>query len=223
MVATSGELSPPTMLQTLWWHRGAFFARGRVRAVGADPEDDPDLFMIDFDPFDQGTDDLAAGQPIRCVQTSFDLSRKRLQATRQERQFRLQPGFISRLLDLGFPVPQALAQARQPWFKLRFVSEPLGGAVNQACYSPFAPVPPGVPAAQDPAVSAFAPTVAGIPAPAVRDAPAIDRPPARQLHRPDRCAGACSNTSARPQSARHPLPCSDSRPTSGPAAGERSD
>ena len=50
---------------------GDFFVRGRLGAVGTDTEDDPDLFLIDLDPFDQGADNLAAGQPIRRVQTSL--------------------------------------------------------------------------------------------------------------------------------------------------------
>ena len=135
-----GIVTPPTMLQTLWGYGGDFFVRGRLGAVGANSEDDPNLFLSDFDPFDQGADNLAAGQPIRRLQTICDVRRKILKATEHERQFCFQTSFISRLLDGCFQVLQTLAQSRHPWFKLCFVNQPLGVAINQACY-PLAHLP----------------------------------------------------------------------------------
>ena len=135
-----GVITPPTMLQTLWGYGGDFFVRGRLGAVGANSEDDPNLFLSDFDPFDQGADNLAAGQPIRRLQTICDVRRKILKATEHERQFCFQTSFISRLLDGCFQVLQTLAQSRHPWFKLCFVNQPLGVAINQACY-PLAHLP----------------------------------------------------------------------------------
>ena len=58
----------PTMVQTL----GIFFGRGgwsERRRI--DAEDDAHLLLVDFYPLDQGSNDLAAREPIGLMQASL--------------------------------------------------------------------------------------------------------------------------------------------------------
>ncbi len=65
------------------------------------------------------------------MQSILDSGSKLIKATKDERQFTLQAGFIIDLLSLFFDLLQAFSHPCHPRFKLPFVDQSVGIAVNE--------------------------------------------------------------------------------------------
>src|SRR5262245_9711925 len=93
MRASSGDPTPPTMLQT-------FFFRARIAEVWIDPEHDLYLVIGHFHALDQRADHLSFPAPIRLCQPVLDLCRKVLQAPNNQAQVSVQGVLLGQLLAL---------------------------------------------------------------------------------------------------------------------------
>ncbi len=65
------------------------------------------------------------------MQPCLDPCGKLIQTTQDEREFTFQARFIFDLLGLCFDLLQTFSHPRYPGFKLSFVDQPLGIAINQ--------------------------------------------------------------------------------------------
>src|SRR5215467_2452180 len=124
ILARTGEISPPTKLQT-------FFFGIVITWIWVDPKHDIDLVTRDFHPLDQRSDEVALARPIGGLQTVVEFSDKVLQPTNNQLQFALQGGLLRQRLALLLQPGEALAQTGNPRLKLGLIDEALRVTVDQ--------------------------------------------------------------------------------------------
>jgi len=124
MLARTGELTPPTKLQT-------FFFGIRIASVRIDPKHDIDLIPGYFHPLHQGPDAIPLARPVGCLQSAVDFGRKIFESANNQLSFRLQGRLIRPRLTLLFQAGEALTEADKPGLELVLVDEALRLAVDQ--------------------------------------------------------------------------------------------
>src|SRR6266498_6129695 len=125
--ASTGEHTPPTMLQTL----GLFFLR-QLWCERTHPENHADSFLVNLDPLDQRPYQLAPCLPIRRLQPGLDPSHKCLQSPQYQLQFLLHTRALTKLLHLCLQLLHPFAHPHNPAFKFSLLDEPIRVTVNQA-------------------------------------------------------------------------------------------
>jgi hypothetical protein len=97
-----------------------------------DTEYDLDAFAIDFDPANQGVNDLTRAVPVEAVKALIDFSGKVFEPTDHQRQLAFGISGLDGPLLLLLELRHAQLQPCNAGFKLSFVEEAPGVAVDQA-------------------------------------------------------------------------------------------
>src|SRR5713101_6644017 len=118
MFARSGELTPPTILQT-------FFFGVRIARVRIDPKHDIDVIPGHFHPLHEGTDEVPLTRPIGVLSSAVDLGSTIFETSDNQRQFSLYGGLIFERLALCLYTGEALVHAGHPGLKLVLVDASL--------------------------------------------------------------------------------------------------
>src|SRR5215813_8466968 len=130
ILANSGEITPPTMLQTA--PCGARFKRELIY-----PEHNIHLAFLDFHSLDQGPNKVTLAVPVGLIQSILDFQGEVFQSTDNQLQFRLQLGLIGEFSCLFLQFRYAFFQPRDPWFKLAFINQTLSITIDE----PGCPLP----------------------------------------------------------------------------------
>ena len=100
--------------------------------IGIDTEDDNDFFFVDFDAFDQGTNDIAFGREVDSAQSIVDRSCKFFEAIDDQKQFEL-TGFVSpRFFDLMLDLLQPDFELLDLRIEITFVDNPFSVAIDES-------------------------------------------------------------------------------------------
>jgi hypothetical protein len=106
---------------------GAILKRG-----WADPVHDSSLLLIDLHPLDQRSHDLTPRQPVRAVQSLGYPTRKFLQLTDHQPQFRVPVFLFGPLFVLLLQLRQPLPRRPHPRLELRLVQEAVPIRIDQS-------------------------------------------------------------------------------------------
>src|SRR5512147_2871994 len=125
MLARSGLITPPTMLQTTL--SGASLKRGWTDSIH-----DADLLLIDLDLLHQGPNDLTSHVPVRLLQLLGNPPRELLQLADHEPEFRLLGGLADPLPALDLQLRQTLPRRQDPRLEFRLVEQAVAVGIDQS-------------------------------------------------------------------------------------------
>src|SRR4051795_10319669 len=101
MLASSGELTPPTIWQTPLF-------RAQHKRVRRHAKDDADLGKVDLNARHERSDQIPTGVPVGGVELLGHLTSERFEATDQQPEILVQRGLIGELASLLVETSEAL-------------------------------------------------------------------------------------------------------------------